>query len=376
MAGRLAAAVVLFAALLQGSGTDALEAGRRAFVAGNLAEAEQHFRRHLKRHPQSAEALSNLAAVHARREQFQEAVDLYRKALRADTKLVPIHFNLAVSLGRVREYSEAAQHLRTFLHSYPKEPRAHQLLGLCLLESGDTPGALESLETSYKLNPADSSILYSLAYANARAGDEDRAAALLAQSELVPVQAKLIEGIVDYRRGRYIQAKALFEDVVKQSPDAAPAVAALGRLHLFENNDLEAIPLLERAVKLNPADAESTYQLGVLYDRNGRSEEGVALLRRALTLRAHYPDPHYQLGRIALREQRPKEALTELEEAKRILPEQESIRLLLGRTYQALGRDDEAKREFAEVRRLKRDVVERDSRRLESEALMRATEEP
>ena len=73
-------------------------------------------------------------------------------------------------------YAEAAEHLRTFLKTYPSEPRAYQLLGLCLTETGELRGALAALETSYKLNPKDASILYSLAYANARAGDIDRAA--------------------------------------------------------------------------------------------------------------------------------------------------------------------------------------------------------
>ena len=71
------------------------------------------------------------------------------------------------------------EHLRVFLKSYPHEPRARQLLGLCLTETGDFRGALPELETSYKLNPRDTSILYALAYANARAGDVDRAAELL-----------------------------------------------------------------------------------------------------------------------------------------------------------------------------------------------------
>ncbi len=347
---------------------DLLGDGQRAFARGELDRAEALFRQHLKKFPNSAEAWSNLAAVHARRGQFAEAVPLYERALKANPKLAPVHFNLAVSLGQLKRYPEAAAHLREFLKIYPNEARARQLLGLCLMESGDPRGALEELEKSYRLNPDDGSILYSLAYAHARGGDEEKAAAYLARTESNPVQAKLIEGLLLYRRGMWAEAKDVFAEVVRLKPDFQPAVAAL---ELLERNDAAAIPLLERAVELNPQDAESTYQLGVLYDRNGDSERGKKLLERAASLRAGYGDPHYQLGRIYQREGDLNRALAELEKARQMLPEQEAVRMALGRVYQAMGRAAEAKAEFEEVRRLKARVVERDRLRVESDTLMK-----
>lgn len=366
-----AIAGIVFALLLAAAPQNLLDSGKQAMQSGDLSRAERDFRGYLKEHPSSAEALSNLGAICARREQFREAVDLYERALKADPKLVPVHFNLAIALGRLNQHGRAAEHLRTFLRTYPVEPRAHQLLGLCLTETGDFRGALPELEASYKLNPKDASILFSLSYANARAGDIDRAAALLQQSEADPVQANLIQGLIEYRRGRFAEAKTLFQSVLAARNDNVPAMTALGRLELLDHHDAEAIGLLEQALRLNPADAESTYQLGVLYDRNGRAAEGVQFLHRATTLRANYPDPHYHLGRIAYDRKDYRTALDELELARRLLPDQEAIRLLLGRTYQALGRDTEAKVEFAEVRRLKAAVIERDRQRVESDALMK-----
>jgi tetratricopeptide (TPR) repeat protein len=276
-----------------------------------------------------------------------------------------------VSLGHLREFDAAASHLRLFLKAFPADPRGRQLLGLCLVETSDFAGAIDQLEASYKANPNDGSILYALAYAHTRAGNEDRAGEILSRLESRPAQAKLIEAMIFYRRGRFDEARAIFEEVVKQEPNSAPALAALGRLHLQRFEDDAAIPLLERAIKLNPADAESTYQLGVLYDRNGRTGEAIPLLKRALALRADYADPRYHLGRIAFAKGDYATAVAELESARRILPNQEAIRLLLGRTYQALGRSAEAKVEFAEVRRIKAAVIERDRQRIEADELMK-----
>jgi tetratricopeptide (TPR) repeat protein len=355
---------------------DLLSQGQRALEQGDLTRAEQLFQAHLKQFPASGEALSNLAAVKARRGEYAEAVPLYARALKANPKLIPVHFNAAIALGQLKRYQEAAAHLRAFLKVYPNEPRAHQLLGLCLMESGDPRGALAALDRSYQLNPKDGSILYALAYTHARAGNDARAAEILSSLEGNPTQARLIEGLIQYRRGMWAEAKELFQKVVDADPSIQPAVAALGRLELLERNDPRAIALLESAIKLNPADAESTYQLGVLYDRNGRTAEALPLLRRAFELRANYADPHYQIGRILLREGKPAEALKELEIARRLIPDQEAIRLALGRAYQALGRRAEAQAEFEEVRRLKAQVIERDRLRVESDSLMKEEEPP
>src|ERR1039458_10546542 len=138
----------LWIAVMLAAAQNALDSGQQALQAGDLPRAEQLFKQSLSQNPDSAEALSDLGAVCARRQQFSEAVAFYAKALKANPKLVPVHFNMAIALGQLKEYDKAAQHLRIFLQSYPKEARARQLLGLSLLELGDLRGALAELETS------------------------------------------------------------------------------------------------------------------------------------------------------------------------------------------------------------------------------------
>lgn len=333
---------------------DQLLRGQRAFQAGDLATAEQAFRAHLAAYPASAEALSNLAAVLSRREQYPEAISLYTRALKANPKLIPIHFNLAVTQLKAGDPSAAASNLRVFLASYPQEHRARILLGAALVEAGEFTQAIAELE---KVPPGDRAVQYSLAVAHARAGDENRATELL--SQLPPAAAALTEGLIEYRRGRFPEAQQKFEAVLQIEPNNAPALAALGRLALRENRDPEAIGYLEKALTLAPQDAESTYQLGVLYDRTGRTPDGRRYLEKSLTLRSNYADPHYQLARIDSREKKHIAALAHLQIAAKILPDQEAIRLLLAQTYRALGRPADADREFAIVRKLKQSRVDK-----------------
>jgi tetratricopeptide (TPR) repeat protein len=75
-------------------------AGGQALERGDYPRAEELYRQYLKQHPNSAEGLSNLAAVLARREKFDEAIATYEKALRINPRLTPIYFNLAVAYLR------------------------------------------------------------------------------------------------------------------------------------------------------------------------------------------------------------------------------------------------------------------------------------
>jgi Flp pilus assembly protein TadD len=240
--------------------------------------------------------------------------------------------------------------------------RARQLLGLCLVETGDLGAGIAELEQVYAKAPGDASIVYALAYAHARAGDSRRGSELLAKTDAV--QSALLRGLLHYREGRFDEARAEFTRALEGDPRNAAALAAVGRLHLRENRDAEAIEYLRRALGRNPHDAESAYQLGVLLDRGGKTEEGAALLKRSIVLRANYADPYYQLARIAHRDGRPREALEQIERAAALLPDHEAVRMLRGRVYQALGRTQEARAEFAEVRRIKDRTVARDQKQL------------
>ncbi len=334
---------------------DPMAAGRDALQRADYPKAEEIYRAYVKQNPRSAEGLSNLAAVLARREKFDEAIATYQRALRADPKLTPIWFNLGVAYLRAGRYGEAVPALETFLKTHSDDLRARQLLGICMVETGDFRGGIPQLERVQAARPADVSALYALASAHIRAGDETRGAELLDQLERLnaqPALVHLLKGLMLDRLKEYDRSEPEFQEALKLDPANAAALAALGRLRLRVNDDTPAIAYFEKALKIAPQDAESQYQLGVLLDRNGRSAKGRTRLKRAMVLRADYPDPMYWLAKIDFRDGNARAALPMAEAAVKYAPEQEAIHLLLARIYQALGSDAKAKAEFAEVRRL------------------------
>lgn len=345
------AAVFSFLAALALAGVQdsALGRGQRAFEAGDIEAAERAFREHLARNPKSAEALSNLAVIESRRDNFAKAIELYKSALAANPKLVQIRFNLGVAYFRSGNFVEAASTFRAFLKAYPKEQRARELLGLSLVETGDFRGAIEELEAAGGAQP---SAAFSLAYAHARAGDPAKGSALLARLESHPVQARLIEGLIEERRERIREARAKYEEALRLDPAFAPASAALGRLLLQQHEDEAGIVHLQRAAAATPRDAELAYLLGVALDRTGRGSEAEAQHRRALSLRPGYAGPLYALAKNDLRDGRPAEAVAKLEQITARQDRLEAVYVLLGKAYQAMGRPAQAKEAFAIVKQL------------------------
>jgi tetratricopeptide (TPR) repeat protein len=333
--------------------------GREAFESGDYPRAEAVYRRYVEQHPTSAEGLSNLGAVLARLERFEEAIESYDKALHYNPKLSRVYFNLGVACLRAGQYARAVGALERYRKAYPADARAQQLLGTCLVETGEFRRAIALLEKVNETQPGQVSVLFALATAAVRAGERARGEEILSQIEKASGQApqvQLLHGLLDYRTGEYERAEAEFQEAVRLDARLAPAWAGLGRLRFRLNQDAEAIEFLSKAVELAPQDAESTYQLGVLLDRHG-SPRGQELMRHAIALRPDYADALYFLAKSELAAGKPAAALPLLDRALKSARQVEAIHFLRARTLQELGRRGESEAEFREFRRLEQDRI-------------------
>src|SRR2546430_10335385 len=96
--------IVSLLPVVQVHAQDLLTAGRQALERGEYAQAERLFRQQVAKTPQSAEALSNLGAVLAREQKFDEAIKTYELALRTDPRLTPLYFNLGVAYFKAGQF--------------------------------------------------------------------------------------------------------------------------------------------------------------------------------------------------------------------------------------------------------------------------------
>lgn len=200
--------------------------GAEYFAQGNLPAAESNFRRSLESYPNYYRALAGMAQVRVAQKKYDEAIELYQKAL----AILPMP-EYAAALGDVFE-------------KLGKPEQAQQQYGL--------------VEYIGKLNALNQA-LYNreLAFFYADRDIKGKEGLEFAQREL------------DYRRDVY----------------AYDALA----WNLFRSGKLpEARDAIEKALRLGTKDAKLFYHAGMIYHRLGELEKAKEFLNRALTTNRHF----------------------------------------------------------------------------------------
>lgn len=112
----------------------------------------------------SAEVAAVRAALYVRQNQITKAIDEYKRAIKLEPRLVEAHVNLGELYRRQRDPHDAVKEFRRAIEVWQSygdtfvDPDAaanvYNNLGICLEQTGDFRGALESYESALKLRPA------------------------------------------------------------------------------------------------------------------------------------------------------------------------------------------------------------------------------
>jgi hypothetical protein len=102
-----------------------------------------------------AEDLIRQANAYTGVERYDEAIELYKRALELDPSSSRIYFNLATAYFLNRDYAAAMPHFRTTIAMRPNDAEAHFYLGVCQYRTGDVDGAAASWRKTLQLDPAN-----------------------------------------------------------------------------------------------------------------------------------------------------------------------------------------------------------------------------
>ncbi len=119
---------------------------------GNLDEAVDLFRRAVKTEPNSFQPHVNLGLALAVTNQFDESQEEFRRALEIDPKGVNAHCGLALLLRREGRPDEARAEYERALELDPRNAAAHVDLASLLVQQGDIPGAQSHFEAALAID--------------------------------------------------------------------------------------------------------------------------------------------------------------------------------------------------------------------------------
>ncbi len=251
---------------------------------------------------------------------YQGDATLWRHILRQDPGSWIAHNNLATTLIRQRNLSEALHHADIAVRLRPVYPAGHFTRAAALINLGRL--------------------------------DEAKAEAALLVSEgpfVAELHLKLAAALL--RANRVAEAIAHYEQTLRAKPDWAQAYKEFAVALFFAGRSVEALDYYDRGLQLAP-DPETHSNYGVALAGAGRVNEAMQQYERSLRLKPGYPEAHYNYGIALAASGRPEEAKAHYEAALKAQPERAELHYNLGRALLQLGRRAPAEAAFVEALRL------------------------
>jgi protein O-mannosyl-transferase len=163
----------------------------------------------------------------------------------------------------------------------------------------------------------------------------------------------LVLAIATYERNTIWQsATALWQDVVRKSPNKARGYNSLGIAYKELGNWHAALTNYETALALDPNNLRTHFNLGNAYHALGRNNESINEYQAAITLAPDYAEAHNNLGIVYEEQGELERAVREYQTAITLKPYLADAHNNLGIAYQKLGRPENAVREYQTAVRL------------------------
>lgn len=189
-------------------------------------------------------------------------------------------------------------------------------LGRAVLAQDDRTRAVELLERALELDPAATSIHYSLGLAHRALGNLDKAAehlelrgsddplAPVIQDPLLAAQRGLLQSALAYESrgtqalnaGRYAEAAEIFTAAIQAAPNDAQLRHRLGAALMFGGDPDRAAREFHLALDLAPGFAPAHYSLGALASMNGQADEAIERYTAAVRHQPNYLEAHLGLA--------------------------------------------------------------------------------
>ncbi|HYU24570.1 MAG TPA: tetratricopeptide repeat protein, partial [Thermoanaerobaculia bacterium] len=213
-----------------------------------------------------------------KRGMLDEAVQVFKKALKIDAANVELVESLVTALLEAKDYENALQIVQTSLESNANNARLLALLGRISLARGDTAGARASLQRAAAADPNEPAVRESLADLYLRQNNADGALEML-----TPLAEKAMQ------RGERAAAVEMLNRILRvdqgHTPTLERLVAVYGRLneetnilsamnslaeaHVAKGQFEEASKVLEKLIQREPQNAQHRTKLQFVRSQMG-----------------------------------------------------------------------------------------------------------
>ena len=146
-------------------------------------------------------------------------------------------------------------------------------------------------------------------------------------------------GLVEFRRGKYAEAIAPLESVLRDEPGSGQARYLLGMCQVFTDRFAEATETLEPLWTERSGDVMYLYVLGIAANKAGKKDLDERAMKRLLEVGGDTPEFHLILAKAYLQHQEYDTAFAELRKVEAAEPDLPFLHFNLGIAYEETGKD-------------------------------------
>src|SRR5260370_18267584 len=281
--------------------TDFTTEGMKALEDRKYQEAADLFAKAVAADPADYAANFHLALSYSLLGKAPEAIPVYKKVLDLKPGLYEAELNLGILLAGRKPAAEAIPYLQSAAEKRPKEYRPRFYLAKALLESGDLAKAEESYKMAAEMDPKSAAAQVGWAHAQARQNRLPDAAEHFRQAAALDASYRdsLLELASLFEAGKQpAEAIAIYQ----QFPENTAAQERLGELLIETKRYPDAIERLVKVVQKDPTPANNL-ALAQAYLLNKEPDKAVPLLEKAVAVDPGNYDLHMIYGRT-LRDQK------------------------------------------------------------------------
>jgi Flp pilus assembly protein TadD len=325
-----------------------------AYDRGEITEAISFYERAAALQPDSVPIRADLGVALARVGRYEEAISHYREALKRDPNNSVVRLDLALALYKEGEFERAGNELESLRKEHPEGQQSLYLLADCYLRLGKNSDAVALLQPIYRANPDDRAVDYALGTALIRVGQIREGESVMDRilKDGNTAEADLLMGEAQFAAGDYKIAVETLRKALDLKPDLPGAWSLYGRALLRNEDRADAKAAFQNALKNDPNDFPANLYLGAVLRTEGAKDEAGEYLNKALRLRPASPEARFQIGALDAANGSLDKARKEFEQLEKDWPDFLEVHVELASVYSRLKLKEESQREQAIVLKL------------------------
>lgn len=347
-------AIVIFKTLLERSPEkmDARFALGKAYLrTGKLDQAEKSFEKYARQNPYDAALLLETGRLKLFRRDFAGAAE----TLASYTKKEPKSAEGYTLLGRadwgLGKYDEAKDMFEKALALDPNQEEAELALAQLYLAQDKPDQAKTLVDNLLASAPTNSEGLYFKARIAGMQGDQDtyrKTLETLVKAHPADGYAKYLYGKTLLAEGEYDRVAALAKELQDGAPKAPFGEMLTGMLAYAKKDYQGAVNAFQEAVAIRP-DIEGYFYLGMSYYGMGDLETAISQLRIAADRSDRFLKAREMISLILFQQRRFNESIAEAQKIIEADSNNVLARVILGDAYTAKGDPDKALSELKEI---------------------------